>query len=132
MSRRQELRRQLGEKYLYERSLSRDALRQLQSRPPADFTETVAASLIICCIRLDAVLYRSYSSLLLGYDIFVKDDPEADEWIFYDSLPDTVNLKEAAMLHVLDTFVAAQGLSYTESCFARLEGKEQETPKLRQ
>lgn len=124
MNRRQELSRQLGERYRYERFLSHSALRQLQTHPPKDFSETVAARLIAGCVRLDAVLYRSHSSLLLGYDVFVKDDPATEEWLFFDSLPDEVSLKESVMLRILDAFVSAQGLSFTACCFAALEGKE--------
>ncbi|MFQ9799946.1 MAG: hypothetical protein ACLR23_14505 [Clostridia bacterium] len=35
---------------------------------------------------LSAVLYLSCKELLLGYDMFVKDDPASPEWIFYESL----------------------------------------------
>lgn len=126
MSRRRELQRQLGKRYSYEQRLSDRQLQRLRLRPPAEFTETVAACLTVGCVRLHAVLYRSYSSLLLGYDVFVKDDPSANEWIFFDSLSDPVSLKETEMLLVLDRFTVAQGLSYTESCFARLEGKTPE------
>ena len=57
------------------------------------------------------------------YDVFVKDDPDSPEWIFYDSLSDPVSLKEADMIRVLDRMVSEHGLSYTESCFDRLDGK---------
>lgn len=124
MNRKQELRQKLGAEYHYHRNLSSGALRRLQASPPPEFTEAIAAQLTIGCVRLNAVLYRSYSSLLLGYDIFVKDDPSAEEWIFFDSLPDPVSLRESAMVRFLDSFVASQGLSYTESCFAHLEGKK--------
>lgn len=128
MSRRRELQRQLGEKYLYQRFLSYTAVQQLQKHPPSAFAETVTASLTVGCIRLNAVVYRSHSSILLGYDVFVKDNPGTGEWIFYDSLPDTVSLKEDRMLQILDAFVAAQELSYTESCFAHLDGKAPQKP----
>lgn len=124
MNRRQELSRQLGKRYRYERILSHSALRQLQAHPSKDFSETVAARLTAGCVRLDAVLYRSHSSLLLGYDVFVKDDPDTEEWLFFDSLPDEVSLNENVMLRILDAFVSAQGLSFTACCFAALEGKE--------
>ena len=128
MSYHRDLRRQLAEKYLYQRFLSYGAVLQLQKQPPANFTETIAASLTVGCVRLNAVLYPSYSSILLGYDVFVKDAPDAEEWIFYDSLPDTVSLKESAMLRILDDFVVLQNLSYTDSCFARLAGKAPQKP----
>lgn len=79
--------------------------------------------LIIGCLRLNAVLYLSCKELLLGYDIFVKDDPDSSEWIYYDGLADSVSLKETDMLKTLDCIAAERGLSYTESCFNRTDGK---------
>ena len=60
--------------------------------------------------------------------MFVKDDPDAPEWIYYDSLPDTAGLQETQMLRVLDGMAQAQGLSYTECCFDRLNGKLPQKP----
>lgn len=75
------------------------------------------------CLRLTAVLYRSGNKLLLGYDVFVKDNLDAPEWIYYDGLSDSVSLKETDMLCTLDRVATEHGLSYTESCFDRLDGK---------
>ena len=41
----------------------------------------------------------------------------------YDSLSIPVSLREADMLSVLDRVVRENGLSYTECCFQKLEGK---------
>lgn len=113
----------------YERLLSDREIQKLRRDIPADFSETIAASLIAGCLRLDAVLYRSGDTLLLGYDIFVKDDPASSEWIYYDGLSDPVSLKEADMIRILDRLIAEHGLSYTESCFDRLDGKAVEKEK---
>ena len=129
MKRRQELRQQLGARYGYERFLSNGALQRLRERLPEAFSEAVVARLTVGYVRLDAVAYRSFSSVLLGYDVFVRDAPEAAEWIFYDSLPEPVRLREAEMLRVLDDFVETHGLSYTECCFAQLDGKSVEKPE---
>lgn len=123
MSRPKELQRQLGSRYLYERFLSEREIKKLRKEIPNDFSETVAAMLTAGCLRLTAVLYRSNNELLLGYDVFVKDNPDASEWIYYDGLSDSVSLKEADMLCILDRVVTEHGLSYTESCFDRLDGK---------
>ncbi len=123
MSRRKDLKRLLGGRYFYERSLGDKEIERLRKEPPADFTEAVTATLTAGCLRLTAVLYRAASELLLGYDVFVKDDPESPEWICYDSLEDSVSLKETDMLCILDRLVSERGLSYTESCFATLDGK---------
>lgn len=132
MSRKRELQRSLGNRYSYERLLDDREIRQLKAHIPADFSETAAAVLTAGCLRLNAVLYLSGKKLLLGYDVFVKDDPASPEWIFYDSLSDPVSLKETDMLRILDRMVSEHGLSYTESCFDRLDGKtvKKENPSL--
>lgn len=129
MSRKKELQRQLGGRYSYERLLSDREIQKLRRDIPADFSETTAAVLIAGCLRLAAVLYRASAELLLGYDLFVKDDPDSPEWIYYDGLSDPVSLKEADMIRILDRLIAEHGLSYTESCFDRLDGKAVEKEK---
>ena len=123
MNRKKELQRQLGGRYSYERLLSDREIQRIGKRIPADFSETAAAVLTAGCLRLNAVLYRSCKELLLGYDVFVKDDPDSPEWIFYDSLSEPVSLKETDMIRIIDRMVSEHGLSYTESCFDRLDGK---------
>ena len=123
MSRKKELQRQLGVRYSYERLLNDREIQKLRREIPEDFSETVTAALTAGCLRLNAVLYRSCKELLLGYDVFVKDDPNSPEWIYYDGLSDPVSLKEADMIRILDRLIAEHGLSYTESCFKRLDGK---------
>lgn len=132
MSRKKELQRQLGSRYSYERLLSDREIQRLKAHIPSDFSETVAAALTVGCLRMNAVLYRSCKELLLGYDVFVKDDPNSPEWIFYESLSEPVCLKETDMLRILDRMVSEHGLSYTESCFKRLDGKvvKKEKPAL--
>lgn len=129
MSRKKELQRQLGSRYSYERLLNDREIQKLRREIPEDFSETVTAALTAGCLRLNAILYRSCRELLLGYDVFVKDDPDSPEWIFYDSLSEPVSLKEADMIRILDRLIAEHGLSYTESCFKRLDGKIQNDKK---
>ena len=129
MSRKKELQRQLGSRYSYERLLSDREIQKLQRDIPTGFSETAAAVLTAGCLRLNAVLYRSCKKLLLGYDVFVKDDPGSPEWIYYDGLSEPVSLKETDMLRVLDRTAAEHGLSYTESCFDRLDGKSMKKEK---
>lgn len=129
MSHKKELQRQLGGRYSYERLLSDREIQKLRRDIPADFSETTAAVLIAGYLRLAAVLYRASAELLLGYDLFVKDDPGSPEWIYYDGISDPVSLKEADMIRILDRLIAEHGLSYTESCFDRLDGKAVEKEK---
>lgn len=131
MTRKKELQRQLGIRYSYERFLNSREVQKLHREIPADFSETVAAMLTAGCLRLNAVLYRSNNKLLLGYDVFVKDDVDSPEWIYYDGLSESVSLKETDMLRILDRIAAEYGLSYTESCFDRLGGKMPKKEKAR-
>ena len=91
----------------------------------------VIAALTVGCLRLNAVLYRSDETLIQGYDVLVKDDPSSPEWIFYDGISDTASPKEAEMLRILDGAAKRHGLSYTESCFTRLDGKVPHKPQPR-
>lgn len=131
MSRKKELQKHLGNRYSYERFLSEREIKKLRREISDDFSETVVAMLTAGCLRLTAVLYRSNNELLLGYDVFVKDDPDSSEWIYYDGHSDSVSPKETDMLRILDRVATENGLSYTESCFDRLDGKMPKKEKAR-
>ena len=118
-----ELKRKLGAGYSYKKYMGEKQIARLKKQPPDDFTEQLAASLMACRVRIDAVLFRSTTGLAMAYDVFVKDAPDSDEWLCYDSLSIPVSLREADMLLVLDRVVRENGLSYTECCFQKLEGK---------
>ena len=120
----QKLKAELGDGYSFERLYDDGEIRQIQKTNPSDFLETTVATLAAGCLRIDAVLYRAGGRLLLGYDVFVKDDPDSEEWICYDNPTDPVSLKEQDMLDVLDRIASENGLSYTESNFETLDGKE--------
>lgn len=123
MSYKKELQKQLGNRYSFERLLSDREIKRLYKQIPTDFSETVVATLTAGCLRLNAVLYLSCKELLLGYDVLVKDDSDSPEWIYYDGLTAPVSLKETDMLKTLDRIATERGLSYTESCFNKLDGK---------
>ena len=124
MSRARELRKKLGGAYFYKQYVSNRKVRALQKQIPQYFVETVVASLTVGCVKIEAVLYRRNDRLILGYDVFVKDDSESPEWIIYDSPEDEVVLKEKEILKVLERVVAENNLSYTECCFESLDGKK--------
>ena len=122
MSRAKELRKRLGERYSFKRWVSGQEVFRLQRRPPEDFTDMVLAELIVGCVKMEAVAYKDGDRVEVGYDIFVKDSPDAREWICYDISNHAVRLKESEMLAELDRVVSVNGLSYTECCFERLDG----------
>ena len=118
-----DLKNQLGDKYSFTRPVSDRDIFLLQRNIPQNFSEVVVASLTVGCVKIEATLFKSKEKLKLCYDVFVKDTPDSDEWICYETPSDTVKLKEAEMLSVLDRIVSENGLSYTECCFEKLDGK---------
>ena len=129
MNRAKELRKRLGDKYSFKRMVSGQELFRLQKRPPEDFTDKLLAVLVVGCVKMEAVAYRDGTKVEVGYDIFVKDAPDAREWICYDIVNKAVKLKESDMLFELDKIVENNGLSYTECCFEKVEGIEMEVGK---
>lgn len=123
MKRIKKIKKELGEKYLFRCFLSDKEIQQLQGIRRTEFELHTASSLTAGCVKIECCLYKAGDSLQLGYDVFVKDDPDSDDWIFYDSPNVSVGTKEADMLAVLDQIVEQNGLSYTECCFERLDGK---------
>ena len=118
-----DLKNQLGDKYSFTRPVSDRDIFLLQRNIPQNFSEIVVASLTVGCVKIEATLFKTKEKLSLCYDVFVKDTPDSDEWICYENPSDTVKLKEAEMLSVLDRIVSENGLSYTECCFEKLNGK---------
>ena len=118
-----QLKKELSEKYLFQRLISDKEIRQLQKINPLEFESQIAASLTAGCVKIECCIYQSSNGIQLGYDVFVKDDPNSDDWIFYDSPNVSVSTKETNMLAVLDQVVERNGLSYTECCFEKLDGK---------
>ena len=118
-----DLKNQLGDKYSFTRPVSDRDIFLLQRNIPQNFSEVVVASLTVGCVKIEAALFKTKEKLSLCYDVFVKDTPDSDEWICYENPSDTVKLKEAEMLSVLDRIVSENGLSYTECCFEKLNGK---------
>ena len=82
---KEKLKKTLGSSYQYRQRLTSDEVRQLQKENPSWVTNQTAASLIAGYVRLDAVLYREGNELRLAYDLFVKDHPNATEWVCYDN-----------------------------------------------
>lgn len=124
MNRSKELKRTLGSEYVYQRFMSDREVSCLRRQSPQHLEDTIAASLTVGCMKINAVLFQTDSSLRLGYDVYVKDSPGSSEWICFDCPSDRASLKEQDMLAVLDRIVSENGLSYTECCFERLEGRQ--------
>ncbi len=122
MNRVKELKRTLSSEYAYQRFMSDREVSRLRRQAPQHMDDTIAASLTVGCMKINAVMFLSDGSLRLGYDVYVKDAPGSAEWICFDCPSDRASLKEQEMLAVLDRIVSENGLSYTECCFEQLEG----------
>ncbi|WP_305117398.1 hypothetical protein [Acutalibacter muris] len=122
MNRVKEVKKALGAEYMYQRFLSDREVTRLRRQIPLQCEDTIAASLTVGCMKINAVLFQEGGTLRLGYDVYVKDSPGSSEWICFDCPSDCASLKEQDMLAVLDRIVTENGLSYTECCFEQLEG----------
>ena len=122
MNRAKELRKSLGERYTFKRWVSGQELFRLQRYPPEVFYDTVVAELVVGCVKMEAVAFKDGDRIEVGYDIFVKDAPDMKGWICYDVVNKALRVKESEMLAELDKYVKTNGLSYTESCFEKLDG----------
>ena len=122
MNRVKELRRAMGDSYSFQKFITDREVSRLRRQAPQHMEDTIAASLTVGCMKINAVLFQEDGSLRLGYDVYVKDSPGSSEWICFDCPSDRASLKEQDMLAVLDRIVSENGVSYTECCFVRLEG----------
>ena len=130
MNRIRELKKQLGSAYSFQKFMSDRRVARLCKQHLPRRIDTLAASLTVGCMKINAVLFQEDGSLRLGYDVYVKDSPDSTEWICFDCPSEPASLKESDMLAVLDRIVRENGLSYTECCFEMLEGCEPPDKKI--
>ena len=123
MNKIRKLKKELGNKYLFRRFISDKEIRRLQKTYTAEFEPMTVAELTAGYVKIECSIYKSEFGLQLGYDVFVKDAPSSAYWIFYDSPNVLASTKESDMLSVLNRVVEENGLSYTECCFKKLDGK---------
>lgn len=123
MSLVRKMKNQLGELYSYKQYITEKEVRRLKKINPPQFELITVCSLIAGYVKIEASIFKLDGKMQLGYDVFVKDEPNAPEWICYDSPSDEVSIKESALLTVLDRVVKENELSYTECCFERIDGR---------
>lgn len=103
-------------------------VKTILSQNNPDYTETVVARLTARCVKLEAAVFFSNGVSILGYDVFVKAQPEDTDWIAYDTLTQPAALDvpdmEQEMLHVLEDYVQANNLSFEENHFEEVKKKE--------
>ena len=127
MKRLENLKNELGSKYIFEKYLTESQVLKLLNANPANFSEQAISALTVGNVKIAAVIFKSDGKPTLGYDVFVKDSSDSAEWICYDNLSDEVCLKdcfsEGAMFYMLDRFAEKSDLSYTECNFEVIDGK---------
>lgn len=123
MSLVKKIKSQLGEQYSYKQFFTEKEVRRLKKINPPKFDLMTVCSLTAGYVKIEVSIYKWDGKIQLGYDVFVKDAPNTQEWICYDSPSDDVVLKESALLSVLNRVVKEKELSYTECCFERIDGR---------
>lgn len=126
MSKLNRIKNLLGDSYIYKRYLSVDCVKSFLASKKSK-NEKLIASLTVGYVKINAVIYQTINSVVIAYDVLVKDKPESKEWVCYDTLTEPVKYEslnlEQEMFRVLDNEVKEYGLSYTECSFELLEGK---------
>ena len=130
MNRVKEVKKALGAEYVYQRFMTEREVSRLRRQAPQHMDDTIAASLTVGCMKINAVLFLSDVTLRLGYDVYVKDSPGSSEWICFDCPSDRASLKEqdkmifklAVELAMLMNVVAASS-EIDEISLTRLRGE---------
>ncbi|MGN0477178.1 MAG: hypothetical protein ACI4HM_07570 [Ruminococcus sp.] len=126
MNLRKQLKKDLGERYCFKRYMSAGEVKK-KLYGKAGYEERLVATLTVGCVKINAVIYFIDEEPQIGLDVLVKDTPESEEWICYDTLPDEIKLSPRAigqsMFDILNREVKEYGLSYTECNFEVINGK---------
>ena len=127
MNVRKRLKKLLAEKYDFKMFMSVSEVKKLLSENPKDNHEKLFASLIVGCVKINAIVFPTPDKVVLGFDILVKDKPDSTEWICYDTVTDEIKLSsrnlEQTMFDILNREVKQYGLSYTDCNFEVINGK---------
>ena len=112
--------------YHYEKKLTDYQVWRLLNSDSADGYEHDIAELQIGYVKIVAVAYCDGDRYGACYDVYVKDEPTAQDWVFFESVYTNVNYEsfdfDKEMLHVLMNFLKANDLSYSACAFRRKEG----------
>lgn len=127
MNERKKLKKQLAEEYFFKMYLTVNEVKKLLLENPKNKHDALFASLTVGYIKINAVVFPTPDKMLLGFDILVKDNPDSEEWICFDTLSDAIKLSprsiEQAMFDILNREVSEYGLSYTGCNFEVINGK---------
>ena len=126
MNLRKQLKKDLGKRYCFKRYMTAGEVKK-KLYGKAGYEERLVATLTVGCVKINAVIYFIDEKSQIALDILVKDTPESEEWICYDTLSDEIKLSprniEQSMFDILNREVKEYGLSYTQCNFEVLNGK---------
>lgn len=126
MNLRKQLKKDLGKRYCFKRYMTAGEVKK-KLYGKAGYEERLVATLTVGCVKINAVIYFIDEKSQIALDILVKDTPESEEWICYDTLSDEIKLSsrsiEQSMFDILNREVKEYGLSYTECNFEVINGK---------
>lgn len=114
--------------YSFEKLFPLQQVQSILAQSNPDYAETVVFRLTVGCVKLEAAVFFFDGVSILGYDIFVKAQPEDTDWIAYDTLTQPTALDvpdiEQEMRRVLENYVRENGLSFAENHFKEVKKKE--------
>ncbi len=129
MTRLKQVEKELGEGYAFIQHISPREVRRLMRSHSEHKAYVTVCELIAGCVKIEVSLFEWHGRARLGYDVFVKESPDAINWVCYDSPEDEAVIKENAIFAVLDRIVTEKGLSYTECNFEIINGKKISTKR---
>lgn len=94
MNRVKELRRAMGDSYSFQKFITDREVSRLRRQAPQHMEDTIAASLTVGCMKINAVLFQEDSSLRLGYDVYVKDSPGSSRATAFNFLSEHGKIEE--------------------------------------
>ena len=114
--------------FCFEELFPLQQVKTILSHNNPDYAETVVARLTAGCVKLEAAVFFFNGVSILGYDVFVKAQPEDTDWIAYDTLTQPAALDvpslEQEMRRVLENYVRENDLSFDENQFEEVKKKE--------
>ena len=112
--------------YHFEKKLTDYQIWKLLNVEKADGYEYEIAELQTGYVKIVAVAYCDGDGYDACYDVYVKDEPTAQDWVFYESIYTRVDYEnfefDKEMLTVLMNFLQANDLSCSTCAFRRKEG----------
>ena len=126
MNLRKQLKKDLGKRYCFKRYMSAgDVKKKLYGK--AGYEERLVATLVVGCVKINAVIYFTGESPNIVLDVLVKDTPNGVDWVCFDTLTDNVGLTsyelEQDLFNVMNREVIEHHLSYTECNYKQIKGK---------